>query len=538
MNAPKGWHASSPEGIEMDRPATLTKRIATVLAIDDTPANLMALGAALGNDFDLQVATSGEAGLALADQLAPDLILLDVMMPDMDGYETFRRLSAEPRLKAIPVIFLTALHGFESESFGLALGAADYITKPINVEITRQRICNLLEREHLRRQIECQRDQLEHTVSQRTAQLQDRMQELQAIFTLSPDGFVSFDQDRRVSQVSPTFSRLTGLTAADMTGLEEVAFAATLADLCIFKARYRGANAMMGVLQQDAGPGMSVNWETIELKVPEGRVLEVALRQCNSSTVSHILYVRDVTREVEVDRMKTQFLEMAAHELRTPLTSVLGYTEVLLSQDLDAPEHREVLGIIHQQAEHVTSIVNELLDLVRIDSRRGQDFVVEPVALTALVEEVAMAYKPGPNRQAPVVTASRQPLRVTADRRKLAQVLGNLISNAYKYSPDGGEVRIGYRMAQREGVSWCGVEVRDQGLGMTQEELARCFERFYRADTSGKIPGTGLGLCIVKEIMDLHGGRIDIQSTPGKGTTATVWLAACTEPECLIVNTL
>jgi len=535
---PKRWRANRPEGSETKGREKLTKRISTVLAIDDTPANLMALGAALGDDFDLQVATSGEAGLMLADQLAPDLILLDVMMPDMDGYETFRRLAADPRLKAIPVIFLTALHGFESESFGLAMGAADYITKPINVEITRQRICNLLEREHLRRQVESQRDQLEYTVRQRTAQLQDRMEELQAIFSLSPDGFVSFDQNLRVSQVSPTFLRLTGLAQASVVGLDDDAFTTLLADLCIEEARYRGASEMAALTQLDAERELPMDWETIELQLPEGRVLEVTLRPCHSTTVSHILYLRDVTRETEIDRMKSQFLEMAAHELRTPLTSVLGYTEVLLTQDLDAPEHREVLGIVHQQAEHVTSIVNELLDLVRIDSRRGQDFVVEPVALPSLVEEVVAAYKLAPGRQAPVVCAAGRSLRVTADRRKLAQVLGNVVSNAYKYSPNGGEVRIGYPVAVHDGVPWCGVEVSDQGLGMAPAELERCFERFYRADTSGKIPGTGLGLCIVKEIMDLHGGRIDIQSTPGEGTTVTVWLAECTEPECFGINTL
>ena len=476
----------------------LTNRKSTVLAIDDTPANLLALGAALGDDFELQVATSGEAGLALAGALAPDLLLLDVMMPEMDGYETFRRLAADPRLRAIPVIFLTALHGFESESFGLALGAADYITKPINLEITRQRICNLLEREQLRRQVESQRDQLEHTVRQRTAQLQDRMAELQAIFTLSPDGFVSFDHDRRVSQVSPTFSRLTGLHAEAVTGLEVDAFTAMLADLCIEKAPCRGANEIAALMQLDAVQDSSMDWETIELKVPEGRVLKVTPRQCNSSTVSHILYLRDVTRETEIDRMKTQFLEMAAHELRTPLTSVLGYTEVLLSQDLGVTEHRELLGIVHQQAEQVTSIVNELLDLVRIDSRRGQDFVVEAIALEALVEEAVSAYKRVPGRRAPLVSTASCSLPVKVDRRKLAQVVGNLISNAYKYSPDGGDICIGYPTAVLEGVSWCGVSVSDQGLGMTPAELARCFERFYRADTSGKIPGTGLGLCIVK----------------------------------------
>jgi signal transduction histidine kinase len=136
-----------------------------ILSIDDTPANLLTLAAALEANFDLQFATSGAEGLALASEMAPDLILLDVMMPEMNGYETCRRLKAEPRLCSIPVIFVTVLGDSAAESAGLALGAADYMTKPINVEIARQRIRNLLERENLRKEVEAQRDHLQKLVS-------------------------------------------------------------------------------------------------------------------------------------------------------------------------------------------------------------------------------------------------------------------------------------------------------------------------------------------------------------------------------------
>jgi len=138
----------------------MTSRRPQILAIDDTPVNLMTLGAALEVEFDLQFASSGPMGIALALKNPPDLILLDVMMPEMDGFETYRRLVAEPRLRDIPVIFVTALDDVESEIDGLALGAADYITKPINVTIARHRICNLVEREQLRKEVGLQRDQL------------------------------------------------------------------------------------------------------------------------------------------------------------------------------------------------------------------------------------------------------------------------------------------------------------------------------------------------------------------------------------------
>ena len=139
-----------------------------VLAIDDTPVNLFALGAVMEKDVDLQVATSGAAGIKLALQATPDLILLDVMMPDMDGYETCRRIKADAQLAHVPVIFLTALAHIEAESTGLALGAADYITKPINVDIARLRILNLLEREGLRREVMAQRDELQQLITRLT----------------------------------------------------------------------------------------------------------------------------------------------------------------------------------------------------------------------------------------------------------------------------------------------------------------------------------------------------------------------------------
>jgi signal transduction histidine kinase len=143
-----------------------------ILAIDDTPANLMTLGAALAEHYDLQFAISGEEGLALAAKAPPDLILLDIMMPEMDGYEVCRRIKSEPQLWSIPVIFVSAMTETDSEEAGLKLGAADYLTKPINIGIARQRIFNLLEREQLRKAVETERNLLEQRVAERTAELE------------------------------------------------------------------------------------------------------------------------------------------------------------------------------------------------------------------------------------------------------------------------------------------------------------------------------------------------------------------------------
>lgn len=143
----------------------------SVLIIDDTPANLRTLVAALSESYDLQISTSGKKGLEHVQAMPPDLILLDVMMPEMDGYEVCRRLKADPQTRHIPIIFITAMAESEAESRGLELGAVDYLTKPINVPIARKRIHNQLEREILRKEIELHQQQLEELVRARTMEL-------------------------------------------------------------------------------------------------------------------------------------------------------------------------------------------------------------------------------------------------------------------------------------------------------------------------------------------------------------------------------
>lgn len=142
-----------------------------VLIIDDTPANLQTLGRALASEYDLHIANSGAIGLKLAREVHPDIILLDVMMPEMDGYEVCQRLKADEHLECIPVVFVTALCDLDAEAKGLQLGAVDYLSKPINVNIARHRIHNLILMERLRREVEAQRDHLEEMVQARTEAL-------------------------------------------------------------------------------------------------------------------------------------------------------------------------------------------------------------------------------------------------------------------------------------------------------------------------------------------------------------------------------
>jgi diguanylate cyclase (GGDEF)-like protein/PAS domain S-box-containing protein len=181
----------------------LDKKLLKILAIDDMPANLALLGLALQNDYAIQIATSGAKGLELAHDDPPALILLDIMMPDMDGYETCRRLKADPLLQDVPVIFVTALTETNAEAKGFTLGAADYLTKPINIEIARLRIRNLLERERMRRELQ----QKEET--QRLAA---------SVFAHTHDGVVITDAENRIIDVNASFSRISGYSREEVLG--------------------------------------------------------------------------------------------------------------------------------------------------------------------------------------------------------------------------------------------------------------------------------------------------------------------------------
>lgn len=169
----------------------------SILAIDDTPANLMVLAQALSTEFDVQLATSGAAGLSIARRTRPQLILLDVMMPEMDGFETCRQFKADETLKDIPIVFITALTDEFSENQGLELGAVDYLNKPFKVAVARQRIINLLERERWHAEVIAQRDQLEQRVAERTREIACHMADLEVLRALTEQTSVARTREVR-----------------------------------------------------------------------------------------------------------------------------------------------------------------------------------------------------------------------------------------------------------------------------------------------------------------------------------------------------
>jgi PAS domain S-box-containing protein len=345
-----------------------------------------------------------------------------------------------------------------------------------------------------------------------------RTERLNAVFDLSPDGFVVFDKRGEVSIVNPSFERMTGLRAVDLVGQARSAFDDTLYARCT-RSEVDEAIALQGA---DGEGGLSAR-ELLSLHTPAPRTLLRRVRHGDRDNET-VMYFRDITHEQEVDRMKSEFLAMAAHELRTPMVSIFGFTELLLKRNFNDERRAEMLGTIHKQASILINLVNELLDLARIEARRGKDFNRRLQPLGPIIEQVLEGLKvPGDRRKVRVHLEAR-PLMVWADTEKLGQAVLNVLSNAYKYSPQGGEIHLS--VSSDEKARRVVIEVQDHGIGMSSEQLGRVFERFFRADPSGNIPGTGLGMSLVKEIMSLHQGDVQVTSELGAGTTVRLFVPA------------
>jgi signal transduction histidine kinase len=225
------------------------------------------------------------------------------------------------------------------------------------------------------------------------------------------------------------------------------------------------------------------------------------------------------------DQFKSDFVSSVSHELRTPLASILGYTDILVNGEVGemTPDQAEFLDIIDQNARRLLTLINDLLTLSGLESGR---MVIrpEPVDLRALVRANVHMHAPAvvARRQQIEVRLPDEPVTAVVDGDRISQVLSNLVSNAVKFTPDEGSLRIELAVDGQEAV----LRVADSGIGISEADRERLFERFFRAGNAVEqaIPGTGLGLAICKGIVDAHAGHLWLESALGKGTTVTVSL--------------
>jgi PAS domain S-box-containing protein len=361
--------------------------------------------------------------------------------------------------------------------------------------------------------------------------------DLQTIFTQSPDGIVIFDHRHLVSDVNQLFCRMTGFDRQQLIGTTEAEFNRlmhSLTDAALVETlsqRRPPLNIFLADVTPISPSRKREERNTIEVLRPSYRILQHTVTALNQLRISSIVHFRDITAEAMVDRMKSEFLMTAAHELRTPMTIVRGYVELLKQRSYDAATQSAMLDSIDQQSQSIVGLLDELLDLARIESLGGKAFnlVMAPLAttITSLANSLIVF---GDSRQVQIKPLPLLPL-LLIDQEKISQALKNCLSNAFKYSIAPTAVSLEVAMVRRYDHDEVAIMISDHGIGMTPEQLSHIFEKFYRADTSGKVAGTGLGLPLVKEIMEHHGGRVEVVSqiqnssqNQAHGTVVTLWL--------------
>lgn len=233
----------------------------------------------------------------------------------------------------------------------------------------------------------------------------------------------------------------------------------------------------------------------------------------------------DITERKEMERMKDEMISAVSHEMHTPLTAMMGFTEFLLENEVDRDLQKNYLRTIYRETERLNELITNFLQLQRLKASMVK-FRITPIAVGLLVADVVSLYAAASKKHRIVVDCPPDLPPVRGNEEQLYQAISNLVSNAIKYSPDGGDVTIGASATADIVTLW----VRDQGIGISPEFQEKIFERFFRVDNSDrrKVGGAGLGLTLVREIVATHGGRAWVESAPGKGSTFFISLPAMT----------
>jgi signal transduction histidine kinase len=278
---------------------------------------------------------------------------------------------------------------------------------------------------------------------------------------------------------------------------------------------------------------------SLKLRNPhqELQILSVPTRDNSEHITGRIWVINDTTRETEADRLKSEFASLVSHELKTPLTSIMGYSDILLNRDLPSEAQKNLLRILRSEAENLQSLVHEMLDYARIEANTVR-INRWPIAVGELAVDLAKKLQHSvafANHQIAFDVPPHLP-PAYADKDRVRQILTNLISNAAKYSPDGGTITVRVRElanppARHPDGQFLHISISDEGIGITAENLSRIWDRFVRVDTSNtkSIGGTGLGLTIVKGLVELHGGRAWAHSEINKGSTFHFSLPVATD---------
>ena len=477
-----------------------------ILIVDDEINAVRMLRGVLSPDgYNVLTAHSGAEALAVAMRETPDVVLLDVMMPDMDGYEVCAKLRADLRLANVPILLLTALDDQESRIHGLEAGADDFISKPFDSFELRARLRTI-------------------TRLNRFRQLYEERARLEAAIAYAPYGVVLAELDGRILQRNAAFVRLLAPTSTEIDNFNS----------------YLPAETALKLQQSIAFDPITLTPLETSLNgaLNPATVVEIsfALVPWEGRRIVHFV-IRDLTEAKQfnearqiaeaANQAKSEFLASMSHELRTPLNVILGMAEILRKETLGELNRDQLESVcsVEESGLYLLSLINDILDLSKIEAGMLQ-LDIQEAAVRDVVESSLRFVREAAHRKKITLESNyhQEILYLHVDARRLKQILVNLLANSVKFTPESGHIIIEVSQPiDRHQISF---SVQDNGIGIDEKDLPKLFKSFQQIDSAlnRKYAGTGLGLSLVKRMTEMHGGTVAVASKPGQGARFTITL--------------
>jgi signal transduction histidine kinase/DNA-binding response OmpR family regulator len=509
----------------------------TILIVDDHPANLIAFEATLAPlGLPVVTVTSGEEALRLLLQREFALVVLDVQMPGMSGFELAALLRSHTRLASLPIIFVTAISRDAAHVFaGYAHGAVDYLLKPVEPEILRAKVNVFVELYRRHQTIRAQAELLHrHELRELERRSEERFRRLTELIPLPVWGV---GPEGNVYVCNGVWTEYAGVSAEQTGALLSPDWIHPL-DIDGARAEWsegtRAGRPFDLECRLRRGGDGAFRWHLLRAvpdrgeRGPEGcwivAGVDIDAQKTADEHRAHLLEREQRAREAaeSANRMKDEFLATVSHELRTPLNAILGWTRIIRSGKLDQTRVAQAMETIERNAQIQIRLVSDILDLSQIVM--GKPLLhIGLLNLCTVVSDAVETVRPSADARG--IDLCWQPSHgdatMVGDASRLQQVVWNLLANAVKFTPKGGRVEIRLECSDH-----CAcITVDDTGAGIGSEFLPYVFDRFRQGDgtPSGRHEGLGLGLAIVKHVVELHGGHVTAESAgPGKGAKFTL----------------
>ena len=501
-----------------------------ILIVDDVPENLEVLSQLLmSQGYEPRPVPGGKLALSAAKADPPDLIILDINMPEMDGFDVCKHLKADVELKDIPVIFLTSFTETEDKVKAFSMGGVDYITKPFRVEEMCVRLETHLRLRRLQREVEKYSNHLENLV-------QDKTKEIQFLATAieqTGEAMCITNLEGVIQYVNPAFERVCGYTREEAIGKTPRIIYSGIHDKDFYLKLWEtisGGNTWEGQI---------VNKRKDGTLYTEAAIIS-PIRDKSGQIVNYVSVKRDITSHLRLQAMLNQAQKMealgqlsggVAHDFKNLLSIINGYSQMLVSNpDLKASVREQIQEILHA-GESALSLTRQLLAF----SRR-QVIKAQSVDLNRIVSDINRMLRRLVRENIIIAMETNPELwRINADPGQLEQLMINLIVNARDAMPGGGKITVKTENVNLDGESisahsvagmipgsYVKLSVSDTGCGMDEKTREHIFEPFFTTKAEGK--GTGLGLSTVYGIVKQSKGYIDVQSEAGKGATFNIYL--------------